>query len=112
MQKASLANAMRKATAKWCSQTQLSEALFPLGSNSAPVNFQGFLKVVKALENVVEGDWEECLDDICAWENSLGLDEEEGNAEEHLEAPTPTSTPSMKLNRMSSAIAGRMSLFT
>lgn len=112
VQKATLANAMRKATAKWCSPTQLSEALFPLGSNSAPVNFQGFLKVVKALENVVEGDWEECLDDICAWENSLGLDEEEGNVEEHLEAQTPTSTPSMKLNRMSSAVAGKMSLFT
>jgi len=113
VQKATLAIAMRKASAKWCSQTQLSEALFLLGSHSAPVTFQGFLKVVKALENVVEGDWEECLDGICYWENSLG-DEEEGAAEEQMEPQTPTSTQSMKINRMSSAlagIAGRMSAF-
>eukprot|EP00913_Durusdinium_trenchii_P026708 g25057.t1 len=69
------------ATGKWCNTTQLGEALNLLGSHSAPVVFQGFLKVVKALENVVEGDWEDCLDDICQWENRLALEEDEGGTE-------------------------------
>ncbi|CAK9061400.1 unnamed protein product [Durusdinium trenchii] len=125
VQKATLAQALRKATGKWCNTTQLGEALNLLGSHSAPVVFQGFLKVVKALENVVEGDWEDCLDDICQWENRLALEEDEGgtevlcklnNAVTLREQPqTPTSSPSMKTTqRMSNAVAnalgGRMSM--
>jgi len=93
--KSTLAKALRRATAKWCNETQLGEALGLLGSHSAPVVFQGFLKVVKALENVVEGDMEECLDDISAWENSLE-EEDEGIPEEPGTSPSESAPSSPK----------------
>ena len=72
----------------------------------------------KALENVVEGDWEESLDDICTWENSFsallissealqGLppEEDEGLAVEDVPGTqTPTSSPSAFIGRISSSV--------
>lgn len=66
---------LRKATGKWCALNQFTEAIKVLGDSAAPVSFQAFLRVLKSLESVIEGDFEECLDDIERWESTLPQDE-------------------------------------
>jgi len=85
-----LEKALARATAKWCTSSQLGDALKSLGESLVPVNFQAFLRVLKLLEAVVEGDFEECLDDIQRWENNLPPEPpEEGEVVEEEPPPEP-----------------------
>merc|ERR1711957_403219 len=82
VQRHRLETELRKATGKWCTLIQFTEALKVLADSAAPVSFQAFLRVLKSLEQVIEGDFEECLDDIERWESTLPQDEQDDPLED------------------------------
>ncbi|CAE8672243.1 unnamed protein product, partial [Polarella glacialis] len=97
--------ALVRCTGKWLTKNQLSEALRTLGVEPVPVQFSNFLRVLKNMETFVEGDFEECLDDILAWEvhSRQAIEEEEGTYDV---IPPVNLTSSSSKNRLSLDRAG------